>query len=136
MRLQRIQNSCYIFSFCIRRFETGISEKIQQTGQLKLEKLRKLHLLSIMHKVLTPHLTDSSSLTLSEIPMVIIQFDSSCILYYELKKICNVIYTKLPLLASFIIFTIFVDFFCRIKYIQNKKNIFSSVTFFSLIIVF
>ena len=52
MRLQRIQNSCYRFSFGIRRFETGISEKIQQTGQLKLEKLRKLHLLSLTHKVL------------------------------------------------------------------------------------
>lgn len=52
MRLQRIQNSCYRFSFGIRKFETGISEKIQQSGQLKLEKLRKLHLLSITHKVL------------------------------------------------------------------------------------
>lgn len=52
IRLQRIQNSCYRFAFGIRKYQSGISNIIQNSGNLKLDKLRKLHLLCITHKIL------------------------------------------------------------------------------------
>ena len=51
VRLQKIQNACFRFSFGIRKYE-HISYKITETNTLKLEKLRSLHLLSLVHKVL------------------------------------------------------------------------------------
>ena len=62
--------------------------------------------------------------------------DDTAIFYWDkdwptLKKICKVIYTKLPLLLSIFYFFFFLcppcichNFFCRVKYIQNKIKYF------------
>lgn len=50
-RLQKIQNSCFRFAYGIKKYE-HISFKIAETKKLKLDKLRNVHLLSLVHKVL------------------------------------------------------------------------------------
>nr|CAI5843558.1 unnamed protein product [Callosobruchus analis] len=51
MRLQRIQNSCFRYSFGIRKFE-HISHVIKANSRLNLAQLRNLHLLTLVHKTL------------------------------------------------------------------------------------
>lgn len=50
-RLQRVQNSYFRFSFGIRKFDR-ISYKIREMGRLRLESIRRLHLLTLTHKIL------------------------------------------------------------------------------------
>lgn len=52
VRLQRVQNSCVRFAFGIRKFERGISLKLFETKQLRLETLRLYHLLCLAHKII------------------------------------------------------------------------------------
>lgn len=50
-RLQKIQNSYFRFAYGIRKFE-HISYKITEMNRLKLEQLRKVHLLTLTHKII------------------------------------------------------------------------------------
>jgi hypothetical protein len=50
-RLQLIQNSCIRFAYRIRKFD-HISSKFEESGWLRLEKLRKSHIISLTHKIL------------------------------------------------------------------------------------
>lgn len=50
-RLQKIQNSCFRFAFGIRKYDST-RNKILESGRLRLDKLRHLHLLTLGHRIL------------------------------------------------------------------------------------
>lgn len=50
-RLQKIQNSCFRFAFGIRKYD-HINYKFNENKKLKLDQLRNMHTLTLVHKVL------------------------------------------------------------------------------------